>query len=229
MRTWSRASYGSTGWGDAICVIPLDALHDHYGDRDIVARSAAGHGEVERLRLVDQQRPDRAAADGLGRARLHLRRLAAAAWAASGRAKSPSAPSATTPRRRSTSTSHRELTARARRIAGDATLAQRMANARAAVKAAFADGVRHRRSGRIGLRRPDLLRAGHSSTTSSRPNRLAAASGLLQGGDRPRRTAASAPASSARPPCFRRWSRSASSILPRQSSSRSACPAGCTR
>ena len=30
--------FGSTGWGDAICVIPL-VLHDHYGDRDIVAEA----------------------------------------------------------------------------------------------------------------------------------------------------------------------------------------------
>lgn len=30
--------YGSTGWGDAICVIPL-VLHDHYADRDIVAEA----------------------------------------------------------------------------------------------------------------------------------------------------------------------------------------------
>lgn len=30
--------YGSTGWGDAICVIPL-VLHDHYGDTEIVAEA----------------------------------------------------------------------------------------------------------------------------------------------------------------------------------------------
>ena len=30
--------YGSTGWGDAICVIPL-VLHDHYADRDIVVEA----------------------------------------------------------------------------------------------------------------------------------------------------------------------------------------------
>jgi alpha-L-rhamnosidase len=30
--------FGSTGWGDAICVIPL-ALYDHYGDRAIVAEA----------------------------------------------------------------------------------------------------------------------------------------------------------------------------------------------
>ncbi|RYE87588.1 MAG: alpha-L-rhamnosidase, partial [Hyphomicrobiales bacterium] len=30
--------FGSTGWGDAICVIPM-ALHDHYGDREIVAEA----------------------------------------------------------------------------------------------------------------------------------------------------------------------------------------------
>jgi alpha-L-rhamnosidase len=30
--------YGSTGWGDAICVIPM-ALHDHYGDKEIVAEA----------------------------------------------------------------------------------------------------------------------------------------------------------------------------------------------
>jgi len=30
--------FGSTGWGDAICVIPL-VLNDHYGDRDIVVEA----------------------------------------------------------------------------------------------------------------------------------------------------------------------------------------------
>jgi alpha-L-rhamnosidase len=30
--------YGSTGWGDAICVIPL-VLNDHYGDREIVVEA----------------------------------------------------------------------------------------------------------------------------------------------------------------------------------------------
>ena len=30
--------YGSTGWGDAICVIPM-VLHDHFADRDIVAEA----------------------------------------------------------------------------------------------------------------------------------------------------------------------------------------------
>jgi len=30
--------YGSTGWGDAICVIPM-ALYEHYGDRDILAEA----------------------------------------------------------------------------------------------------------------------------------------------------------------------------------------------
>jgi alpha-L-rhamnosidase len=30
--------YGSTGWGDAICVIPM-TLHDHYGDREIVVEA----------------------------------------------------------------------------------------------------------------------------------------------------------------------------------------------
>ena len=30
--------YGSTGWGDAICVIPM-ALYDHYGDREILAEA----------------------------------------------------------------------------------------------------------------------------------------------------------------------------------------------
>ena len=34
-RTSSPGFYGSTGWGDAICVIPL-ALYDHYADRAIV-------------------------------------------------------------------------------------------------------------------------------------------------------------------------------------------------
>ncbi|WP_421760439.1 family 78 glycoside hydrolase catalytic domain [Devosia sp.] len=30
--------YGSTGWGDAICVIPM-ALYEHYGDREILAEA----------------------------------------------------------------------------------------------------------------------------------------------------------------------------------------------
>ncbi len=30
--------YGSTGWGDAICVIPM-ALYEHYGDRDILSEA----------------------------------------------------------------------------------------------------------------------------------------------------------------------------------------------
>ena len=123
-------------------------------------RGAAGDGEVERLRLVDQRRPDRPPAAGVGRPRLHLRRLAAAAWAASGRAKSPSAPSATTPRRRSTSTSRPRSRPAPPRIVGDD--GARSAHGRRApktVKAAFAREF-ITAVGPPGLRRPDLLRAG---------------------------------------------------------------------
>ena len=94
--------YGSTGWGDAICVVPWCS-----GCTTATARSSRRRCRpwcVGRFRLVDQRRADRPAAARLGRARLHLRRLAAAAR---GRAKSRCRRSATMRRRRSISTSHR--------------------------------------------------------------------------------------------------------------------------
>ena len=82
-----RGDYaGSTGWGDAIVVIPW-VLYMHYGDRAVLAECLPAM-----VRWVDfvwsiSRWPDRSPAVALGRARLHLRRLAAA-----GRRQSKAAP-----------------------------------------------------------------------------------------------------------------------------------------
>lgn len=129
--------FGSTGWGDAICIIPM-ALHDHYGDRDIVeealpamekwndfvwsisdgpivtpTKAWGGRGFTfgDWLQPVDGkwplQKPARTIADDAA-ATIYLYISSA-------------------------------LTARAARIAGNKPLAARMEERAAAVKAAFAD------------------------------------------------------------------------------------------
>ena len=97
---------GSTGWGDAIAIIPWQ-LYLHYGDEDVLARVLPGDAALARLPLVD-----------LGRADHHARTPSGAAAASpSATGSSPGAagpegqpegrrrPSATTRRRRSTTSS----------------------------------------------------------------------------------------------------------------------------
>ncbi len=218
--------YGSTGWGDAICVIPWRST-THYGDRGIVEEALPAMVEVDRLRLVDQQWSDRPSAARTGAARGFTfgdwlqpqRRLAA---------KAAARPSATTPRRRSTSTSPStlaaEIAAHRRRCR---RWPQRMDERAAAVKAAFAREF-ITPSGRLAYddQTSYALAILHDLIPAEL---LPAAKRLLQGDASPAPRAASAPASSARRRCCRRWSRSASRSWPRQSSCRRRCPAGSTR
>ena len=68
---------GSTGWGDAITVIPW-VLWEHYGDREVLAETLPAMVRwVDFLWSISDGPIVRPPAD-LGRARLHLRRLAAA-------------------------------------------------------------------------------------------------------------------------------------------------------
>ena len=173
--------FGSTGWGDAICVVPW-TLWLHYGDRDVARGDAAGHGALGRLRLVDQRRADRPAAARLGRARLHLRRLAAAQGAERKAAATIGDDAAATIYLYISST----LTAKAARIVGDEALAQAHERTR---------GSRRRRPSPTSSSRRRAVCVYDDQTSYALailhdlipPELLPAASRLLQGDHRPRR------------------------------------------
>ena len=148
--------YGSTGWGDAICVIPWVLYTALWRPRH-PRRDAAGDGRVERFRLVDQRRADRPSAARLGRPRLHLRRLAAAA----GRPRESRCPTIGDD---AAATIYLYISSRADRrrsprSLGDQAMAKRMSERAEKVEAGIPARVHHRRRPHR-LRRPDLLCAG---------------------------------------------------------------------
>ncbi len=126
--------FGSTGWGDAICVVPW-VLWQHYGDRAVLEETLPAM-----VRWVDFVwsisdgpivRPPR----GLGRARLHLRRLAAAQGA---EREAAADHRRRLPRRRLYLYISSVLTAKAARVLGNEAVAQRMIERAVPVKEAFA-------------------------------------------------------------------------------------------